>query len=125
MLLVTTAMLVSLALVNAIFIARASEQDSRHTSAVIRALGASPQQVATGMSIAQVFPALAGALVGIPAGIALYASVKHGATMTYPSIGAVISLVVATVVGIAAITAVPVRIAARQPVAEMLQVEAP
>ena len=123
-LLVTTAMLVSLALVNAIFIARASEQDSRHTSAVIRALGASPQQVTTGMSIAQAIPALAGALVGVPAGIALYASVKHGATMTFPSIGAVISLVVATVAGIAAITVVPVRMAARQPVAEVLQAEA-
>ena len=40
MLLIVTVMLVALAAVNAIFITRATVQDSRHTSAVTRALGA-------------------------------------------------------------------------------------
>ena len=61
-LLLVTIMLVALAVVNAIFITRATVQDSRHASAVTRALGATPQQVTAGLSAAQVLPATAGAI---------------------------------------------------------------
>jgi hypothetical protein len=47
-LLTVTIMLVALAAVNAIFITRATVQDSSHASAVTRALGATPQQVTAG-----------------------------------------------------------------------------
>jgi len=122
-LLVITVMLIALAAVNAIFITRATAQDSRTVSAVTRALGATPDQITAGLSLAQVFPALAGALLGIPGGIGLYASVKHGGTMAYPSIGWLIAVVVGTLVVVAGLTAVPARLAARRPVAEILQAE--
>ena len=122
-LLVITVMLIALAAVNAVFITRATAQDSRHLSAVTRALGATPDQITAGLSLAQVLPALAGALLGIPGGIGLYASVKHGGTMAYPSIGWLIAVVVGTLVVVAGLTAVPARVAGRRPVAEILQAE--
>ncbi len=122
-LLVITVMLIALAAVNAVFITRATAQDSRHLSAVTRALGATPDQITAGLSLAQVLPALAGALLGIPGGIGLYASVKHGGAMAYPSIGWLIAVVIGTLVVVAGLTAVPARVAARRPVAEILQAE--
>ncbi len=122
-LLVVTVMLVILAAVNAVFITRATAQDSRHSSAVIRALGATPGQVTAGLSVPQVLPALTGAILGIPAGIGLYAAVKHGAPMTYPSIWRLIAVVAGTLIVVAGLTAIPARMGARRPVAEILQSE--
>ncbi len=77
-LLVITITLVALAAVNAIFITWATALDARHSSALARALGATPQQVSAGLSAAQVLPALAGAVLGIPGGIALFEAVDTG-----------------------------------------------
>src|SRR5262245_11581707 len=65
-LLLITITLVALAAVNAIFITWATALDARHSSALARALGATPQQVSAGLSAAQVLPALAGAALGVP-----------------------------------------------------------
>ena len=70
-----TITLVALAAVNAIVITWATALDARHASALARALGATPQQVSAGLSAAQVLPALVGAILGIPGGIALFAAV--------------------------------------------------
>ena len=75
MLLAITITLVALAAVNAIFVAWATALDARRASALARALGATPQQVSAGLSAAQVLPALAGAILGIPGGLALLAAV--------------------------------------------------
>jgi putative ABC transport system permease protein len=69
-LLVITITLVALAAVNAIFVTWATALDARHSAALARALGATPQQVSAGLSAALMLPALAGALLGIPGGIA-------------------------------------------------------
>jgi putative ABC transport system permease protein len=79
---VVSVMLVVLALVNAIFIAWATALDGRRSSALARALGATPGQVGSGLAVAQIFPALAGALLGIPGGIALYDAAKNGGGTT-------------------------------------------
>ncbi len=79
-LLVVTVMLVALAAMNVVFITRATVQDSRHTSAVTRALGATPDQLAVALSAAQVLPALVGAILGVPGGFELYALVVDGVT---------------------------------------------
>jgi putative ABC transport system permease protein len=71
-LLVVTIMLVALAAVNAVFITRATVQDSKQASAVTRALGVTPGQLTAGLSFAQVLPALIGALVGIAGGFGLF-----------------------------------------------------
>ena len=70
-----TITLVTLAAVNAIFITWATALDARRSSALARALGATPEQVSAGLSASQVLPAIAGAIMGIPAGLALLAAV--------------------------------------------------
>lgn len=122
MLLITLAM-GALAAVNAIFIAWATVLDARRSSALARALGATPQQVTAGLVSAQVVPALVGALLGIPGGFLLCVSVKHGDTITYPPASWLIAVVLGTLVGVAGLTAIPVRIGARRPVVEILQSE--
>jgi ABC-type lipoprotein release transport system permease subunit len=121
-LLVITITLVALAAVNTVFITWATALDGRHASALARALGATPQQVSAALSAAQVLPALAGALVGIPAGMALLAAVDPDATGS-PPLWQLLSVVPGTVLVVAALTAVPAGMSARRPAAEILQSE--
>jgi ABC-type lipoprotein release transport system permease subunit len=121
-LLVITITLVALAAVNAIFITWATALDARHASALTRALGATPQQVSAGLSAAQVLPALTGAILGIPGGIGLIAVVDPDST-TMPPLWQLLAVVPATVLVVAGLTAIPARIGARRPVAEILQSE--
>ena len=72
---------------------------------------------------AQLLPALAGALLGIPGGTALYAAVKHGGTMAYPPLWWLIAVVAGILLGVVVLIAVPARAGARRPVAEILQSE--
>jgi ABC-type antimicrobial peptide transport system permease subunit len=122
-LLTVTIMLVALAAVNAIFITRATVQDSRHTSAVTRALGATPQQVTTGLSAAQVLPATAGAILGIPGGFAFFAVANQGGSASQPPAWWLIAAVLGTVIAVAGLTSIPAHIAACRPVVEILQSE--
>ena len=121
-LLVITITLVTLAAVNAIFITWATALDARHASALARALGATPQQVSAGLSAAQVLPALAGAILGIPGGIGLIVLVDPDST-TLPPLWQLLAVVPGTVIAIAALTAVPARLGARRPAAEILRAE--
>jgi putative ABC transport system permease protein len=122
-LLLITLMLVAQAAVNAIFVTWATVLDARHSTALARALGATPQQVGAGLATAQVIPALAGALAGIPGGMALFAAVSPDATAHLP-----LWMMVATVVGavlvMAGLTAIPVSINIRRPISDILQSEA-
>jgi putative ABC transport system permease protein len=122
-LLVIMVVLVVLAAVNVIFITWATALDARRSSALARALGATPEQVAAGLSVAQVLPALPGALLGVPAGIGLYAAADHGATMTAPPVWQLVAVVLGTLLVVAGLAAIPARIGARRPVAEILQSE--
>lgn len=120
---VLSVMLIILAAVNAVFIAWATTLDTRHSSALARALGATPAQITAGISVAQMLPALAGALLGIPGGIGIYDAVKNAGTPVIPAAGWLAVMVFGTVLAAAILTAVPARIGARQPVAEVLQAE--
>ena len=115
-------MLVAQAAVNAVFITWATVLDARRTSALARALGATPGQVAAGLSAAQVLPALAGAIVGIPAGLELFAAVSPDDAPT-PSAWWLLATVAGTVVVVTALTAIPARASARRPVAAVLRSE--
>jgi ABC-type lipoprotein release transport system permease subunit len=121
-LLLITITLVTLAAVNAIFITWATALDARHSSALARALGATPQQVSAGLSAAQVLPALAGAALGIPGGIALFAAVSDTDTIA-PPLWQLLAVVPGTVLVIAVLTAIPARLGARRPAGEILQAE--
>jgi len=123
-LLVITVTLVALAAVNAIFVTWATALDAKHSSALARALGASPQQVSTGLSVAQVLPALVGAALGIAGGLALFAAVGGGEDgVTGPPLWQLLAVAPATVLAMAALTTVPARLGARRPVAGTLRSE--
>lgn len=121
---IVSVMLVVLAAVNAIFIAWTTALDARHPAALARALGATPAQVTAGLSVAQLLPGLAGALLGIPGGIGVYDVAKNGGTTTIPSALWLVVMVAATLLAIAVLTAIPAHIGGRRPVTEVLQAEA-
>lgn len=120
--LVFTVALVVLALVNAVLATWATVQDARHATAVERALGASPEQATIALVVAQLLPALPGAVVGVPVGIGLYLAVG-GHTSGMPSAIGMIAIVLVTLAVVAGLTAIPARIGARQSVAEVLRAE--
>jgi ABC-type lipoprotein release transport system permease subunit len=121
-LLVFTIALVLLALVNAVLVTWATVQDARHASAIERALGASPDQVGWALVVAQLLPALPGAILGIPVGIGLYDAVgRHGSTV--PSVPVLLGVLIVTLLVVGALTSIPAGIGARTPVAEILQSE--
>ena len=98
--------------------------DARQTSALARALGATPQQVTAGLSAAQVLPALVGALLGIPGGIGLVSAVsRDGKTVTLPPLWWLVATVLGTAAAVAAITVVPAWLGTGRPPGEVLQSE--
>jgi len=121
-LLVITVTLTALAAVNAIFVTWATALDAKHSSALARALGATPQQVSAALSAAQVLPALAGAVLGIAGGLALFAALSSDETAD-PPLWQLLAVVPLTVLVVAALTTIPARLGARRPSAEILQAE--
>ena len=118
-----TISLVILAALTVIFAALATVLDARRASAVTLALGATPQQVRAGLVMAQVIPALPGAILGLPLGIGLFKVAGHGLSGLPPVLW-LVAAVLGTVLVVAALTSVPARIGLRRPIAEMLQAEA-
>jgi putative ABC transport system permease protein len=115
-----TVVLVALAAINAIVITWTAALDARHASALARALGATPAEVSAGFSAAQVLPAFAGAVLGIAGGLALWAAIGDEHDPTYWQLLAVVA---GTVLVVAALTAIPARLAAARPVTETLRAE--
>jgi len=123
MLTVITVMLVTLAVLNAIFTTWATVIDAKRASALMRALGARVRQVSTGLVVAQVLAALPGAILGIPLGLLLFkAAVKGPGGL--PSPLWLVATFVGTLVVMAALTMVPALLGSRQSVAEVLASEA-
>jgi putative ABC transport system permease protein len=118
-----TISLVALAALTVIFAALATVLDARRACAVTLALGATPRQVRAGLIMAQVIPALPGAILGLPLGIGLFKVAGHGLSGLPPALW-LVAAVLGTVVVVAALTSVPARIGLRRPVAELLQAEA-
>jgi putative ABC transport system permease protein len=67
-----------------------------------------------------VLPALAGAVLGVAGGLALWAAVGDEHDPTY---GQLLTVVAGTVLVVAALASVPARVAARRPPAEILRAE--
>jgi putative ABC transport system permease protein len=126
MLLVLTVGLLALAALNAVCTAWATVLDSRHASALARALGATPRQVGAAVSAAQVIPALPGALAGIPLGLGLFALANSGGAqaMVIPAGWWLGAAVLGTLAAVAGLTAIPARLGARRSPAQILQAEA-
>jgi putative ABC transport system permease protein len=122
MLTIITVMLVTLAVLNALFTTWATVLDARHSSALMRAIGARTRQVSSGLVLAQVLSALPGAIIGIPLGIGLFLAAVHGGGL--PPATWLAAAVLGTLLAMAGLTVVPATIGARKPVAEALQSEA-
>lgn len=128
-LLVVMVVLFSMAAVNAIFLTWATALDNRHSSALARALGATPRDVSVALAAAQVLPALVGAVLGVfPGGFALFAAIMvitggDGDRATIPSPWQLLVLVMAAALVVAALTALPARLGGHRPVAQILQAE--
>jgi putative ABC transport system permease protein len=123
MLTVLTIVLVALSVLNAITATWATVLDTRHTSALSRALGATPRQVSLGQMAAQVIPAVPGAIVGVPLGILLFAAANSGNAVSWPPAGWLAAVVVGTLAAIAAIAYVPAWLGTRHSAASILQAE--
>ncbi|MGH9242752.1 MAG: FtsX-like permease family protein [Acidimicrobiales bacterium] len=120
-LLVLTVMLAGLAAINAVVITWSAALENRQSLALARALGATPRQVSAGLSAAQVVPALVGATLGVPGGLALFNTT--GDELEFPTSWQLVAVVVGTALVVAGLTTIPARLGARRPAAEILQAE--
>ena len=119
---IITVMLAILAVVNTIFIAWATAADARFSSALERALGATARQVTTGLSMAQLLPALPAAAVGVPLGFEVY-NLISAEPLTIPPLWQLITVFAGSLVAVTLLTAIPARLGARRAPAQILQSE--
>ncbi|HEY2577284.1 MAG TPA: FtsX-like permease family protein, partial [Streptosporangiaceae bacterium] len=120
-LLIITILLAALATVNVTVITWATVQDSRHTAAITRALGASASQLTVGLSAAQVLPATAGALAGLAGGYGLFTVASQGGSVSQPPAWWLVAAVLGSLIAVAGLTAIPARLSTRLPIARTLQ----
>ncbi len=123
-LLIVTVMLAALAAVNIIFITWATVQEYRHAAAITRALGATAGQLTVGLSAAQVFPALAGALAGLAGGYGLFLAASQGGSVSQPPAWWLVAAVLSTMIAVTGLTSVPARLSTRPPITASLQADA-
>jgi putative ABC transport system permease protein len=119
-----TVVLVTLAAVNAVVTGWATALDARQSLAVARVLGGTPQQVRARLSAAQVLPALPGSIVGVPLGIGLFAVTNGAGGVSVPPGSWLVAVVLGTLAAVAALTAVPAILGARQPAVLILRAKA-
>ena len=122
-LVVLSVILGMLAAISATFTAWATVIDTQTATALARALGATPRQIGAGHTTAQLLPGLVAACVGIPAGLTLYQLAGGNLNDAMPPILWLLAVIPGTLIAVAAVTAIPARIGARRPVAEILRVE--
>jgi putative ABC transport system permease protein len=122
-LMVLTIVLIALSVLNAICASWATVLDTRRPAALSRALGATPRQVTAGLAAAQVIPAVPGVVLGVPLGIGLFAAAGHTGRVSVPAAAWIAAAVVATLVAVALLAAIPARLGARRPVSPVLQSE--
>ena len=126
---VVMAMVLALAATNAVFVTWATVLDNRRSSAVTRALGATGREVSVALAAAQLLPALAGAVVGLfPGGITLVAAINvitggDTGAATSPPVWQLLAVLLATVLAVSALTAIPARLGNHRPVANALRAE--
>jgi putative ABC transport system permease protein len=122
--LLLSAILVVLAAINAIFTGWATAIDAERTTALARALGATPRQVSGALTVSQLLPGLVATCLGIPAGLLFYAAaggqLNHG---DGPPIAWLLATFAGTLASVAVLTALPARLVARRGVATVLRAE--
>jgi hypothetical protein len=122
-LIVLSVVLVILAAVSAIFTAWATVLDAQASMALARALGATPRQVAGGLTTAQALPGLGAACAGIPGGLLLYVLAGGHLSEAMPPLLWLLAVIPGTLIVVATVTTIPARIGAHRSVAEVLRAE--
>jgi putative ABC transport system permease protein len=126
MLVVMTVALVALAVLNAIITAWATVLDTAGASALARALGATRSQLTGAIAVAQLLPAIPGAIFGVPLGIGLFVAASGaGANGTdVPGVGWLVPAVLATLIVVTGLTTIPAWAGSRRSVTDVLAQEA-
>jgi putative ABC transport system permease protein len=118
-----SAILAVLAAINAIFTTWATVIDAQRPTALGRALGATPRQITAGLTAAQLIPGVVASVLGIPAGLLLYQVAGGHLHEGSPPVLWLVAVIPATLIAVALLTAIPARIGARRPVAEILRAD--
>jgi len=118
-----SAILAVLAAVNAIFTTWATVIDAQRPTALSRALGATPRQITAGLTVTQLIPGVVASVLGIPAGLLLYQVAGGHLRQGSPPILWLAAVIPATLIVVSVLTAIPARIGARRPVAEVLRAD--
>ncbi len=119
--LILGAILVVVSAVNAIFTTWATVIDSERLTATARTLGATPHQITAALTTAELIPALAAALLGIPAGLGIYTLAGGHLAHTTPPFVLALTVIPGMLAIVSALTAIPARIAATRPIAHALR----
>ncbi|QYC43317.1 ABC transporter permease YtrF precursor [Nonomuraea coxensis DSM 45129] len=122
LMLAVTVLLVAFAIVNTLTFTWTTAMEARANLAIARALGATPAQLAAGLSAAQLLPSLPGAVLGVPLGAGLL-SLFAARNAVEPPASWLFGAALVTLLATAALTALPARLAARRPVARALSAE--
>ena len=114
-------MLIVLAAVNAIFATWVTVIDAQRPTALSRALGATPRQITAGLTAMQLVPGLIAACLGIPLGLGIYQAAGGHLQEASPPVLWLLAVIPATLIGVAALTAIPARVGASRSPAEILR----
>jgi putative ABC transport system permease protein len=120
---VLAAVLVVLAAINGIFTTSALVIDAERSTALARALGATPRQITAALAAAQLLPGLVAVCIGIPAGLGLFQLAGGHVAKGGLPVASLVAVVPATLALVAVLTAIPARLGARRSVAEILRAE--
>jgi ABC-type lipoprotein release transport system permease subunit len=120
---VLSLILVVIAAINLLFTTWATVLDAQRPTALARSLGATPGQISGGLASAQLLPGLIATIIGLPVGLVLYLAAGGNPTQSSPPILTMLAVIPATLLAIAILTAIPARIGANRPVAEVLRSE--
>ena len=120
-LLIITLLLAALVTVNVTVITWATVQNSRHTAAITRALGASARQLTIGLSAAQVSSPPPVPWPGWPGCYGLFAVASRGGSISQPPAWWLIAAVLGTLITVAGLTTISARLSTRPPIARTLQ----
>jgi putative ABC transport system permease protein len=122
-LIVLGVILVSLAAITAAFTAWATVIDAQRSTALARALGATPRQINASLITAQLLAAVPAATLGIPAGLLLYEAAGGHLSEAPPPLLSLLAVIPVTLAAVAMASAIPIRLGARRPVADILRAD--
>jgi putative ABC transport system permease protein len=117
------AVLVVLAAMSAILTTWATVIDAERSTALARALGATPRQVTSGLTAAQLLAGLLAACLGIPAGLAIYQLAGGNVATANPPLLMLLAVIPCTLAAVTVLTSIPARLGANRCVADVLRSE--